>query len=391
MQLTVRSRKGDIRPVTELFMKPKSWLAFEWVKGVSVIGMVLVHALYWTWTAHGSFLLPAENVWFAAFKWGMFLGVCPLMLPFLAGVAYRLRLCTQFLHSEKFLFGSLSKLFWQCIVLASLGYAINVISAGWYAIWAWNVLQLVALSLLIIGVLYVQGSIWFVVTLGFLVLALSDPLREWIPNEDRSELLRVILGDPSDWHQWSIFPWMATVASGFVLADSYLRLDAKRFIRLCNVTGGVFFVFFAIVARGHIMPIFDPNNLIGPKLMQPPAMAVLGLLGLMLLVVGCFTVLQHRLQLPRYGIVRCFSGGILEIYLVHMAVGVRLHDLVFSNVDQAALLTTLGQGWHPLLMIGFPTLLLLISWAIGYVAIRFIYEKRFSVRLRKVGSSTQKS
>jgi uncharacterized membrane protein len=366
-------------------MKHAEWPAFDLIKCLCVIGMVLVHGFYWTWTMHGRFILPAESAWSVAFKWGMFLGICPLMLPFLAGAALRLRLSTQRPDTEQAIEKKLARLFWQCLILAALGYVMNVLAASWYVFWAWNVLQLVAVSFLIIGCLYVRWSIWPVAALGVLVLVVSDPLRNWIVGESRCTMLRVILGDPSEWHQWPIFPWTATVAFGFVLADAYFRLNRDRFVRLCTVAG----VLFSLVAAalGRILPVFDPENLIGSQLTQPPAVTVLGLVGLMLLAFGGLTAIQDRLHLPSYGLVRSFSGGILVIYVVHMVIGVRLHELIFSHIDHAAVVNELGQGWHPFIMIGFPLLLLLLSWGVGYLTIRWLYGKRFSIRLRKVALS----
>ena len=334
---------------------------------------------------HGRFILPADSAWFVAFQWGMFLGICPLMLPFLAGVALRLRLSTQHTKTGQPIENRLASLFLQCLVIAVLGYAMNVFAAGWYVFWAWNVLQLVAVSFLVIGCLYARRSIWPVAALGILMLAVSDPLRGWIAGESRGKVLRVLLGDPSDWHQWPIFPWMSTVVFGFVLADSYSRLNHENFVRLCAITGVLFSLIAAV--SGRIMPVFDPHNLIGSQLMQPPAVDVLGLVGLILLAFGGLTAVQDRLHFQRYGLVRCFSGGILAIYLVHMIVGVRLHDLVFNHIDHAAVVNALGQGWHPFFMAGFPVLLLLLSWAVGYATIRWLHGKRYSIRLRKAALS----
>jgi len=341
--------------------------------------MVLVHGFYWTWTVHGRFLLPAESVWSSVFERGMFLGIFPLMLPFLAGAALRLRWSATRSYPGR----NLSRLAVQCAVLAALGYAMNVFAAGWYVIWAWNVLQLVALSFLVVGLLYLNGSIWPVAFIAALILGLSDPLRQWIPSPDRSIALRVILGDPFDWHQWPVFPWMATVAFGFVLADAYAGLSRERFVRLCIASGIVMTLLAA--ALGRVMPVFDPMNLIGAEIMQPAAVDVLGLMGVTFLAFGALTAIQGRMRFSRHGVVGCFSGGILAIYLVHMVIGVRLHDMIFGHVIHSRVVTELWRGWHPFFMVGFPIMLLLASWGVGYIAVRWLQGKRFSVRVRKVG------
>ena len=60
-----------------------AWPAFDLLKCLCVVGMVLAHGIYWTWTVHGWFLLPPESSWRGAFQGGMFLGVFPLTLPLL--------------------------------------------------------------------------------------------------------------------------------------------------------------------------------------------------------------------------------------------------------------------------------------------------------------------
>ena len=360
-----------------------AWPAFELVKCLCVVGMVLVHSFYWTWTDNGRFLLPPQSPWFAAFQAGMFLGFFPLTLPLLAGVSLRLRFAAQERASTEGSARDALKVFLDAALLAVLGYAMNVLAVSWYVLWAWNVLQLVALSILLIGLLYARRSVWPVAVFGVVVLALSDPLRAWWTPESRGPLARVLLGDPTNWHQWPLFPWSATVAFGFVLGDAYLRHSGRGgFLRFCAAAGVSLAVLGAACAQ--LLPRFDPKNLIGSQVMQPPAVAVVGLVGVVLLLFSALTVVQERLRLARYGMVRCFSAGILWIYLIHMILGVRSHNLIFSRVSHAEVAANPWSDWHPVFLIGFPALLLLTSWGVGYLTVRWLHEKRLSIRLRKV-------
>ena len=106
------------------------WPAFDLIKCACAVGMVLAHGVYFTWTVHGRFILPPESPWFTAFQWGMFLGVCPLALPFLAGAALRLRYAAPLSEHESS--SILRTLALQSVVLAILGYLMNVLAAGWY-------------------------------------------------------------------------------------------------------------------------------------------------------------------------------------------------------------------------------------------------------------------
>jgi len=361
-------------------MKPV-WPAFDLIKCICAVGMVLVHGFYWTWTMHGRFILPPDSLWFITFQWGMFLGVCPLTLPFLAGAALRLRYSQP--SDKRVPTKMLGMLTLQSALLAALGYAMNVLAAGWYVLWAWNVLQLIAVSFLLIGTLYLSKSILPVAALGVLVLALTEPLRDGLPDQDRNAIFRVMLGDRLDWHQWPIFPWSATVAFGFVLADAYSHFRRDRFVWACAVTGLV--LTFLAGLLGRIIPVFDPKNLIGSQIMVPPPETVLGIVGVLMLLFAGLTAIQSRLHFSRRGIVRCFSGGILWIYLIHMIIGVRSSDIIFNRFDHANIVTALSQGWHPVFMIAFPALLLLLSWGVGYCTVVWLHDKRVSIRLRQVG------
>ena len=360
-----------------------AWPAFDLLKCLCVVGMVLAHGIYWTWTVHGRFLLPPESSWRGAFQAGMFLGVFPLTLPLLAGVSLRLRLATEGRVCRRGDF-SLTRPSGSCAVPSwpRVGYTMNVFVGGWNVLWAWNVLQLIAISFLLIGLLYAQRSVWPVAAFGLCVVALSDPLRTWWPPESRGALTRVLLGDPTDWHAWPVFPWSATVAFGVVLAEAYLRRRGRvGFVACCTAAGVCLAVLGAAGAR--LLPRFDPKNLIGAQMMQPPAEAVLGMLGVVLLLVAALTACQERLRFARYGTVRCFSAGILWIYVIHMILGVRLSNLIFSRVNRAEVVADPAAGWHPVILVGLPVGLLLMSWLVGYLTVRWLHEKRLAVRLRK--------
>ena len=109
---------------------------------------------------------------------------------------------------------------------------------------------------------------------------------------------------------------------------------------------------------------------------------MLGLVGVMLLAFGGLTAMQHRLRFSRHGVVHCFSGGILPIYLVHMIVGVRLYALTVRHINPTAVMATLSAGWHPVLMLAFPVMLLFLSWGVGYGTVVCLHDKRFRIRLR---------
>jgi hypothetical protein len=193
----------------------------------------------------------------------------------------------------------------------------------------------------------------------------------------------VLLGDPTDWHAWPIFPWSATVAFGVVLAEVYSRRRGRvGFVAWCTAAGVCLAAVGAASAR--LLPRFDPRNLVGSQVMQPPAEAVLGMLGVVLLLVAALTACQERFRFARYGMVHCFSAGILWIYVSHMILGTYLSNLIFSRVSRFAVVADPGTGWHPVILVGVPVALLVTSWLVGYLTVRWVHEKRLAVRVRRV-------
>lgn len=359
------------------------WPALHVLQGLCVVGMILVHSVYWTWTVHGHVLLPAASPWWHVWQVGMGLGFFPLTLPLLAGASMRLRRAAA--PAARWADVPVLVGRWAC--LAALGYALNVLAAGWHVLWAWNALQLIAVAGGLLELLYARRAIWPVVACGVLVLLLSDPLRAWYPAASRGAVAHVLLGDPTMWHAWPVVPWVASVAGGFVLADAYLRCRTRTiFLRGCTAVGVSLVALGA--GGGWLLLPFDPQHLIGPQIMHQPAVAVLALMGVVVLLAAALTAVQTRPQVAGYGLVRCFSAGILWIYVTHMILGARLRELLFSRISHADVVADPGHGWHPLILLGFPVLLLLVSWGVGYLTVRWLHDTRLVVRLKKVNTAS---
>jgi len=358
------------------------WQGLDLLKCLGIIGMILSHAVYFTWTHSGSLAIGEDHQLYPFFRSMMFLGWFPLMLPFIAGAAFYARLMPDLARRARVLTPTLLI---QCTVLALVGYGINVLAAGWYALHSWNVLQTVAVSMLVIALLVdSRFGIRAVAMTGGLLLLLSDPVRQWWPPETRPDAVRILLGDPDDWHTWPLVPWFALVVSGFVLAHGHRMARSSSSFVAWSATLGIGLMITASVS-GHLVPVLDEANMIGPAVMQPPMTAVLGIIGVALLLTAFLTALQDRIPIARYGLVRCYSAGILWIYLVHLVVGMRLSNLIFSGGFQRD--TVLAAPLHPIsltILIGFPLLLLLISWLIGYLTLMISHEKHFRLRLRRV-------
>lgn len=356
-----------------------SWQAQHVLRFLCVAGMVLVHALFWIGTSGGRLLLDPQTSLHGVVRAGMIVGVFPLLLPFTAGCALRLRLPSDGYPSP----AAWLRLAAQALFLATLGVVMNVLAAGWYARWAWNVLQFVGLSFMVIGALLLLRSVWPLAAAGLAVLIASDPLREGLAAGSRGVWGRILLGDPNDFHTWPFVPWFSTVVFGWLVAHAYLATGGDRRFRW-RLGGLGAAVVAAVAIFGKITPAFDADNLIGPAVMGPPALSTLGLMGIAAVLTAVLTAACAGRSFRRYGIVRCYSHGILWIYVAHTIAGVRLSRYLFRHIDQYSLVHRPGSGASLALILGFPAFLLLLSWLVGLLTIRWLRGKWIHIRLRRV-------
>ncbi len=378
---------GDLLFEGERIAPRPGLAALQVLKAVCVTGMVAVHGFYWAATIDGRLALDTGTGLFQAVDSGMLVGVLPLLLPFTAGCALRVHWSGPAGVAQRIPIRQAATL---AMMLAALGYLTNVLAAGWEALWGWNVLQFVGLSLVVIAVLVRAGSAAAVALAALVVLIASDPLRDWIPFWEGPGWVRILLGDPTDFHTWPFFPWFATIAFGWLVGHAVLRLGHRSAFRWALVFGGGGMTILAW-AMGGLVPRFDPLNLIGPRIMQPPAVYSFGVIGLAALLTGGLAWIAPHLRTRRYGLVRCFSGGILWIYVVHLVVGVRISSWLDRHVNRSALLEEPSSVAALALLVGLPLFLLALSWLVGFLALRLLHEKRIRVvarRVRHAGYST---
>ena len=361
------------------FVDSATGRGLQMLKALCVIGMVAVHSFYWAATSHNG-RLPVEetNTLLGIVRHGMVIGVLPLLLPFTAGCALRLEWSWPDGRRRPIAF---RELLTHTAVLLALGYSMNLLAGGWYALWSWNVLQFMALSLAVIALVLRLGGTPALAFAGLFVLMASDPLRNRIPFYQGPGWMRILLGDPTDYHTWPFFPWFSTVVFGWLLCEGVLRWRDSACFRVLILVLGSAAAALALNA-GRLIPLFDRLNLIGPRVMQPPAVAVVGIIAWAALLTIAFSFVP-RFPLKRYGVVRCFNAGILWIYLVHMIVGARAASLAGGWFDQRAVLARPGSLPAVTLLAGFPSAMVLLSWFVGFMAIRCLHEKQIRIRVRR--------
>lgn len=359
-----------------------AWPALDLVKFAGVTGMILVHSFYWVATVYGRLIVPTDSWVFVWLSRLMFLGFFSLMLPLSAGCAFRFALSPTD-DLPRLSLRQCLKVWANGLFLAAIGFFMNVLAVGWTALWAWNVLQFVGLSLSLIGTLLALLPVHAVAGAGIGVLLCQTFVLETGLSATETYACQALFGDPSGFHGWPLFPWFSTVVFGFFLSHAYLKLGSRqKFSSLLAILGGIGLLGGALA--GDWLPALDPESLMGGKLFTPQPGLILTLLGIASLMFLAAGRLAKVAPLRPHGIVNCFSKGILWIYVIHLVIGCRLDAYLREVTQSQSWLLTFGPVGKTCAIIGFPLGLLLSSWLIGYLVVRLLHETRFRLQLRKV-------
>jgi uncharacterized membrane protein len=360
-----------------------AWPGFDFIKFLCILFMVLVHSFYWLATTYGLMRLDPTDFAYRVIPFAMLVGVFPLMLPFTAGCVFRLTLAAG---------PALPPLPWErvrsiavsCAAVAFLGFCMNFLCSGITVFFAWNVLQTAGLAIVVIALLVRRGRIWPVAVAAAAALVLATPLRDWVSLGTGSPYaLKVLLGDPTGYHVWPFLPWFPTVAAGFGLAHAYLGRSSDARFFWGSLLAGALLVGWAGLS-GELIPAYDHYDLVGAAIFIARPAFVAGVVGISLCLTAFATrCFAGRPFAPR-GIVICFGRGILWIYLIHMVVGVWIDRLLLFRLDKAAVLRHPLVPVHLAALVGLPVALVLLSWGVGWAAVRLLGGKRLRITLRKV-------
>ncbi len=348
-------------------------------KTACCVGMVLTHGLFWATTSRGQFLFPVDSVLGELAPYMTWIAFFPLLLPFTAGCIYALSSnenTPSKLESTPF-----ASIFWEACGLVFLGTLMNFLAGGWYALKAWNVLQFIAVALIVIWILLRIGGRWALTIAALAVLLGTDFLRPWLLEHSKADWALILVGDPRDFHSWPILPWLPMMIAGFLIADLTFCAFSRRGIFLLLFIGSALVAISAVT--GSLIPEFVPSNFIGPEVMHPRTLRSVGIVGLGFLLLGSAGLAAPYVKLAPRGFVHCFSRGILWIYLLHMIVGSRLARILDKQINPAELTASGHPVFAAAYIFGFLLFLLAFSWAVGWLSIVLLSEKRIEIRLRR--------
>ena len=309
------------------------YLSLDILKGIGIIYLIFTHHIVWQYIQGdaGGLIYPQARSVFRFFGAGSH--ILGAQIPLLAGITFVLALQSKSLR--------LATVFKRALLLAALGYAMNLFAWGPYAFldsYDWDVLQLIALSMSVTGPLIkklpVAWSAAVLILLGMFAVGMSDrfPLSKFYD----SYFYKMFIGDAEGEHYWPFFPWFALFAAGSVIGALRI-LDDKRKLKGMAVTGLVMVLWS--VGAGKFLPVFDYDNFWGPTLFKPAPEFVIGIIGGSLMWISLthlLLALSPKLArfLEKSGLVY-YGVGILWIYVITTIVGYHLtvSTQLYFNLD----------------------------------------------------------
>jgi hypothetical protein len=357
-----------------------AWPALDLVKFWCVLWMILLHTFFWVATEYGYITFNPGGHVFRAMRYLIVFGFFPLMLPVTAGSAFRFSFAHEPAIPRIGLRGLLRVVITSAFICCA-GFAMNILCGGLQIAFAWNVLQLVACSYVVIGAVLLLGPVWTLIPLTAAILLATPLLRAWLSGHDSYWTLAVIGRVPSGFG-WPLFPWIGAVIFGFLISDAYVRYGDRRGFRLALLAGGIVLTILPLV-DGTFVPALDRMNLMGAQLFNPPPTFILGVFGVAAICLSLAMLVAPELGWPRRGIVASFSKGILWVYVGHMVLGTRLYEYLHTQFLPSGPLITIPGLTGPAIGLGFPVLMIAASWLIGTAVIRLFGEKRIRVTLRR--------
>ncbi len=355
------------------YFSGKHWPALKFVKFFCVAVMIFVHAHLLLITNEKHVMENVNGYFYRATEDAMAIGLFVFMLPIIAGTVFRISLGDKF--SRGYLRDySFSEIFKLAAFLTLVGFAMNVLVGGIFAIFSWNILQLMALSLLIIVALAKSFSLKSVFLVGLISLLAAEPMRNLFGNSVNSYWVAVLIGDGGTFMFWPFFPWFSVIVFGFCFGHFYLKYRNSLSFKLNSFALGSGLLLVAIM-RQEISPHFDPQNIFGANIFQPKIGFVLASMGLFCILVVAADYFFNGTKFKKYGIINVYSQGIIWIYVFQMWANFKLAPLIKNYVPMD------GLSWEYLIL---PVTVWLASWLVGALSVKLLQEKLIVIKLKKI-------
>jgi len=350
----------------------KEWTALSVVKFFCVAVMIFVHA-HIVLITNSYAITDTSGFFYGITSRLMFIGLFLFTLPIIAGAILRIDFGEHIIY-EKLKNYKLGKIIKTAIFLSVAGFFMNAITWGWGYTFSWNVLQLVSLSFVVIAILMKISSIRAVFFAGLIAILAAQPLRDFLGNMDYGYFASIFIGADNSYIFWPFSPWFGVVTAGFLIAHFYLKCEDSFKFRIIMTILGATLVAIAFF-RGELLPYLDPLYIWAPSLFQPKIGWVLASIGLFCILIIIGNMFFNKISLKKYGIINSYSQGILWIYIAQMFVSYNLAFYIkrIFPMDKPSLAYFI-----------LPIFMLLFSWMVGALSIKFLRGKSIVVTLKKI-------
>jgi len=144
--------------------------------------------------------------------------------------------------------------------------------------------------------------------------------------------------------------------------------------RITAMIIGVALVSIAVI-RDEISPYLDPQYVWGTSLSKPTIGWILASIGFFYILIVLGNIFFNKIHLRKYGIINCYSKGILWIYVFQMFLSFKLSFFIKEYFS-------MNEPSYSYFIL--PIFMILFSWFVGYLSIKLLQEKKMVITLKKV-------
>jgi len=343
------------------------YLSLDILKGFGILYLIVLHQLVWALTQGDGFgVLFKESyhfLYFFAYKSGFH--VLGFQVPMLAGVSYYMAISTKnlsFLYILK-----------RALYLVGLGFLMNFLT--WGATWTfdWDVLQYIALSMVIsYPLLKLKKGMLLIGILGLVTLFLSNKFP--LDSFGQYYLYKIIIGDSQGLSYWAMCPWYALFASGIIMGRIFLQNQEKALKTLCGF--GLVLLWMSLFSGKHF-PEISFGTMWGVTLFKPSSFFILGIIGACAFMSALLEILFLRYkkikELFTESVFEYWGKGILWIYLMHIVLGYHITVNMLVNYFSISYHQTLASS----------LILIIVYLTLGYYISRWIVKWKKKIKISK--------
>lgn len=303
--------------------RKERWVTLDILKGIGVIGMIIIHCLVW-W-----YVYPVNRMWYTAmhelFPILFFtLGSLVLFIPIASGAALRFSFEKGWdWQRQKLAIGSkpyVSTIIQRGVLLAALGFLMNLLAWGVEDLLTWNVLQFYALAIFVISIILKILSISWLIVLG-LISYVSIIFIEYIQAFFPPHFITTILvGNIDKSDIWPLLPWIYLPILGLIIAHFYIKTESKYHFRIASLLIGLiaFGISVVFLLRNPLVLTYSFNT-IWDIAIQPPFFFLTGMVAVFLIATAALDFARTVCNLSYIAHPFIVIGRqILIIYILHM-------------------------------------------------------------------------